>query len=151
MQCGLGVGFFLASFAWLFFGALGPNAWRYMFLIGVLPALMTLWIRRSIPESERWERVNDQRQAAIERQRSGEALGAQDVALTRFTVAGLFAELGDPPARHSCADHVIGDDARVLGHRRMDPAVHGGGCRQSPPQSAGMGRAMAAWRSTASP
>ena len=71
MQSGLGVGFFLASFAWLFVGALGPNAWRYMFLIGVLPALLTLWVRRAIPESERWERVNDQRQAAIERKRSG--------------------------------------------------------------------------------
>jgi len=92
MQCGLGIGFFLASFAWLFVGAMGPNSWRYMFLIGVLPALMTLWVRRSIPESERWERVNDQRQAALERKRSGTSLGAQDEALARFTVADLFVE-----------------------------------------------------------
>jgi MFS family permease len=92
MQSGLGVGFFLASFIWLFVGAMGPNAWRYMFLIGVLPALMTLWVRRAIPESERWERVNDQRQAAIERKRSGASLGAQDEALARFTVADLFVE-----------------------------------------------------------
>ena len=68
MQSGLGIGFFLASFAWLFVGAMGPNSWRYMFLIGVLPALLTLWVRRAVPESERWERVNDQRQAAIEKQ-----------------------------------------------------------------------------------
>jgi MFS family permease len=92
MQCGLGVGFFLASFAWLFVGAMGPGAWRYMFLIGVLPALLTLWIRRSIPESERWERVAKERQVATERKRSGAMLGAQDRALTRFTVADLFAE-----------------------------------------------------------
>jgi MFS family permease len=92
MQSGLGIGFFLASFAWLFVGAMGPNAWRYMFLIGVLPALLTLWVRRAIPESERWERVNDQRQAAIERKRSGASLGAKDEALARFTVADLFAE-----------------------------------------------------------
>jgi MFS family permease len=92
MQCGLGIGFFLASFAWLFVGAMGPSSWRYMFLIGVLPALMTLWVRRSIPESERWERVNDQRQAALERKRSGTSLGAQDEALARFTVADLFVE-----------------------------------------------------------
>jgi MFS family permease len=97
MQCGLGIGFFLASFAWLFVGAMGPNSWRYMFLIGVLPALLTLWVRRAIPESERWERVNDQRQAAIERKRSGAALGAQDEALARFTVADLFVE---PEIRH---------------------------------------------------
>ena len=92
MQSGLGIGFFLASFAWLFIGALGPSSWRYMFLIGVLPALLTVWVRRSIPESERWERVNDQRQAAVERRRSGAALGAQDAALARFTVADLFVE-----------------------------------------------------------
>src|SRR5215470_9253720 len=92
MQCGLGVGFFLASFAWLFVGAMGPNAWRYMFLLGVLPALLTLWARRAIPESERWERVNDERQAALARKRTGSALGAQDAALARFTMADLFVD-----------------------------------------------------------
>ncbi len=92
MQSGLGIGFFLGSFAWLFIAPLGPNAWRYMFLIGVLPALLTLWIRRSIPESDRWERVNQQRQAAVERRRSGADLGAEDAALARFTVADLFAD-----------------------------------------------------------
>jgi MFS family permease len=92
MQCGLGVGFFLASFAWLFVGAMGPSAWRYMFLIGVLPALLTLWVRRAIPESERWERVADERQAAIARKRGGAALGDEDAALARFTVADLFVE-----------------------------------------------------------
>jgi len=92
MQCGLGIGFFLASFAWLFVGAMGPNSWRYMFLIGVLPALLTLWVRRSIPESERWEHVNNRRQAAVVRKRSGAALGAQDAALARFTVADLFVD-----------------------------------------------------------
>jgi MFS family permease len=92
MQCGLGIGFFLASFVWLFINPLGPNAWRYMFVLGVVPALLTLWVRRAIPESERWERVNAQRQAALERKRSGAALGAQDQALARFTVADLFVE-----------------------------------------------------------
>src|SRR5215472_627184 len=37
MQCGLGIGFFLASLVWLFIGTTGADAWRYMFLIGVLP------------------------------------------------------------------------------------------------------------------
>ena len=48
MQCGLGIGFFLASFIWLFVSAFGPEAWRYMFVLGILPALLTLWIRTSI-------------------------------------------------------------------------------------------------------
>jgi MFS family permease len=28
--------------------------WRYVFFVGILPALVTLWIRRSVPESEMW-------------------------------------------------------------------------------------------------
>jgi MFS family permease len=92
MQCGLGLGFFLASFVWLFIGGLGPNAWRYMFLIGILPALLTVWIRTSIEESQAWQQVDAQRRQARGRQQSGTALGAEERALTRFTVADLFAE-----------------------------------------------------------
>lgn len=29
--------------------------WRYVFFVGILPALVTLWIRRSVPESEMWQ------------------------------------------------------------------------------------------------
>jgi MFS family permease len=92
MQCGLGIGFFVASFLWLFIGALGPDAWRYMFVIGILPALLTLWIRTSIDESKAWQQVDSQRREARARKVSGAALTAQEQALTRFTVADLFAE-----------------------------------------------------------
>jgi MFS family permease len=92
MQTGFGVGFFLASVAWYFIFPVGPNAWRVMFLLGVVPALLTLWIRRSIPESDRWERVNEQRHAASEREKAGATLSANEKALARFTVADLFAE-----------------------------------------------------------
>ena len=91
MQCGLGIGFFLASFLWLFVSGFGPGAWRGMYLIGVLPALLTLWIRAGIPESPLWERANERRRAAAERQRGG-AASAEDAALTRFTLADLFAD-----------------------------------------------------------
>src|SRR5499427_8218253 len=57
LQCGAGLGGILASGVWLVVGGVGPNAWRWMYLIGVLPALVTLWIRRRIPESSRWERA----------------------------------------------------------------------------------------------
>lgn len=92
MQTGFGVGFFLASVAWFFIFPIGPNAWRVMFLLGVAPALLTLWIRRSIPESEKWERVSAQRAAAMARGKSGATLSAQEQALARFTVADLFAD-----------------------------------------------------------
>ena len=29
--------------------------WRYVFFVGVLPALVTFWIRRRVPESEMWQ------------------------------------------------------------------------------------------------
>jgi MFS family permease len=92
MQCGLGIGFFLASFLWLFIGGFGPQAWRFMFLIGILPALLTLWIRTSIDESQAWQLIDAKRRDARARKDSGAALSADEQALTRFTVADLFAE-----------------------------------------------------------
>lgn len=35
---------------------LGPSAWRWLFAVGLLPALLTLWIRRRVPEPEAWTR-----------------------------------------------------------------------------------------------
>jgi MFS family permease len=96
MQCGLGIGFFLASFVWLFVSALGPDAWRYMFLIGILPALLTVWIRTSIDESQVWKQVDAKRREAQARKDSGAKLTAGEQALTRFTIADLFA---DPQTR----------------------------------------------------
>src|SRR5580693_1342514 len=92
MQCGLGIGFFLASLIWLFVSGFGPDAWRYMFVIGILPALLTVWIRTSIDESHAWQRVDTQRREARARKDSGAALSAHEQALTRFTIADLFAE-----------------------------------------------------------
>ena len=90
-QCGFGIGFFLASVVWLFVGATGPGAWRTMYLIGVLPALLTVWIRRAIPESSLWEKANELRRAASQRKRSGSEATEEDRALTRFTFLDLFA------------------------------------------------------------
>src|SRR5437763_14404928 len=59
LQCGAGLGGILASLVWLGIGGLGPDAWRWMYLIGVLPALVSLWIRRNIPESARWESTDE--------------------------------------------------------------------------------------------
>ncbi len=33
---------------------LGVNSWRWMFAIGMIPALVVLFLRRSVPESPRW-------------------------------------------------------------------------------------------------
>jgi len=92
MQCGLGIGFFLASFTWLFVSGYGAGAWRIMFLIGVIPAFFTLWLRTGIPESEKWRNTNEKRRSAKARKKSGGKLSDEDHALTRFTFADLFAD-----------------------------------------------------------
>lgn len=67
-----------------------------MFLVGILPGLFTLWIRRGIPESPVWERSSELRKAAEARKKRGDQLDAADHGLTRFTLAELFA---DPKTR----------------------------------------------------
>jgi MFS family permease len=92
MQCGLGLGFFIASVTWLYVSPMGPDAWRYMYLIGVLPALLTLWIRRAIPESELWEDVNKKRIAAVNLQKSGSSLNDDQTKLAKFTLVDLLSD-----------------------------------------------------------
>jgi SHS family lactate transporter-like MFS transporter len=54
LQSGYPSGFLIASVA---FALLYPHlGWRGMFMIGILPALLILYIRRSVPESPGWNR-----------------------------------------------------------------------------------------------
>jgi len=92
LQSGYPIGSILASGVWLVIGTSGPGAWRYMYLIGVLPALVTFWIRRNIPESPQWEESNKRRRAAYDLRRQGAALKGEEAALVRFTLVDMFAE-----------------------------------------------------------
>ena len=92
LQCCAALGGIIASGVWLVIGSTGPNAWRWMYLVGVLPALMTLWIRQGIPESPRWEQSNERRVEARDLHRRGVELIGEHAALTRFTLIDLFAD-----------------------------------------------------------
>jgi MFS family permease len=92
MQCGLGIGFFLASAIWLFVSPAGPSAWRWMFLLGILPAFATLWIRRGISEPEKWQASDRERRAAVAAKAAGLPVDAHSEELTRFTLAQLFSD-----------------------------------------------------------
>jgi MFS family permease len=92
LQSGYPIGSILASGIWLVIGSSGPGAWRYMFLIGVLPALVAFWIRRNIPESPRWEESHKRRRAAYDLKRQGAVLEGENAALVRFTLVDMFAE-----------------------------------------------------------
>jgi MFS family permease len=57
MQSGWAIGYILAALMAaliLDLPSLGEDAWRVLFLVGVLPAFFTLWIRRHVREPETW-------------------------------------------------------------------------------------------------
>src|SRR3989449_980616 len=57
LQSGVNLGVMLAGLA-TFILAGYPS--RYVFLVGVLPALLVLWIRRAVPEPEEWHAAKQQ-------------------------------------------------------------------------------------------
>src|ERR1700758_4627728 len=63
VQTGAAVGPGLAALVYAGLYAILPEAiaWRALFAVGILPALLVLWIRRSIPESEAFEGRRDSR------------------------------------------------------------------------------------------
>lgn len=73
------------------------SSWRMVFFVGILPALVTLWIQNRVPESEMWQEhhrlANDSRrvadaQAAYDH---GSFLRIFQPPLVRYTFALLFA------------------------------------------------------------
>ena len=59
LQSGYPCGFFLAALAnWLLVDHIG---WRGLFIVGAVPALLVLYIRRSVPESPVWQRGHAER------------------------------------------------------------------------------------------
>ena len=49
--------------------------WRAVFFVGVLPALLTIWVRRRVEEPEIW-RVQQQRTQAVRARRIGDMFAA---------------------------------------------------------------------------
>jgi MFS family permease len=41
-------------------GILVATQWRYAYLVGILPALLILWVRASVKEPEQWQKKKDQ-------------------------------------------------------------------------------------------
>jgi MFS family permease len=91
LHAAYGVGLLLASGVWFFLHQLGGSSWRYMFLIGILPAFVLLYVRRSVDEPTLWLAVNKERQDARERLQSG-SRSAQDRELAQFTMGRIFSD-----------------------------------------------------------
>ena len=86
-----GVGMLLASGMWLILNPLGRSSWRYMFVIGILPALLLLYVRRWVDEPAVWTAVNHDRREAQQRVRTGSA-SSHDKHLTQFTVSEILSD-----------------------------------------------------------
>src|SRR5438477_7053089 len=56
LQSGVNVGILVACAANLILAAAPP---RYLFLIGILPALLVFWIRRAVPEPAEWRSAKE--------------------------------------------------------------------------------------------
>jgi MFS family permease len=63
-----------------------------MYVIGVLPAAATLWVRRGIDEPEAWAASNRRRREAVAQQKLGQDLDEATRRLTRFTLADLLSD-----------------------------------------------------------
>jgi MFS family permease len=83
-----------ALVSWIVLDKLHQN-WRVVFFVGVIPALVTLWIRKSVPESEMWKQQRDQtkKQTPFSEVFSP-ALRKQTIFLLLMNVFGLFAWWG---------------------------------------------------------
>lgn len=76
----------------------GPVAryfgWRAVFFVGILPALLTLWIRRGVPESKMWE----ERESPRNRGDRDRTLGTLHGDVTGY-VSAKFSAIFRPPYR----------------------------------------------------
>jgi len=62
LQSAAAVGFFLAAVLNLW---VGVYSWRYVFLLGALPAALVLFIRKHVREPEAWERARQRRDGDV--------------------------------------------------------------------------------------
>lgn len=106
-----GVGMLLASGIWLLLDPLGRSSWRYMFVIGILPALLLLYVRRCVEEPAVWTAANRDRREAQQRVQIGSG-SSHDKQLARFTVSGI---LSDPELRRRVGFLLIMSVTTVVG------------------------------------
>ncbi|MQA05550.1 MAG: MFS transporter [Streptosporangiales bacterium] len=86
-----GVGFLVATGVWLFIDAAG-GSWRWLFVLGIVPALLALYVRRRVAEPPMWEESRQARRQARDRQRQGATLDEREVALTKLTFSQCLTD-----------------------------------------------------------
>jgi MFS family permease len=82
-----------ALVAWIVLDRLHQN-WRVVFFAGLLPALVTLWIRKNVPESEMWKQHAQSETKAPFSEIFSPTLRKQTIFLLLLNIFGLFAWWG---------------------------------------------------------
>jgi MFS family permease len=90
LQSGFGIGFLIATGLWQVINTGHHGDWRWMYLIGVVPALLTVYIRRAASDSPMWESADEQRRLAVHSLQAGTAAAGQRQ-LTRSAIAQLLS------------------------------------------------------------
>lgn len=93
LQSGYGWGQLAAAAVWLTLAGTSPDAWRWLFFVGALPALLTIWIRRRIDESAMWRHAATERREEPEKGSTLRRMFADPV-LRRHALAGTVLSLG---------------------------------------------------------
>jgi SHS family lactate transporter-like MFS transporter len=115
LQSGYPTGYFLAS---IVYGLLFPIiGWRGMFMVGVLPALLVLYIRRHVPESPTWDRAAAARSGTFSILTSHWRLGLYAVVLmTAFNFFSHGTQDLYPTflqVQHGLSPHAVGTIAAI--------------------------------------
>jgi MFS family permease len=96
LQSGFGWGSLVASLVWFVLSAthpFGDESWRLVFLVGAFPALVVLYIRRGLDESEKWQRaVREKRWVATQIDGQTTASNTGTSGKRPFTLKQLFTE-----------------------------------------------------------
>jgi MFS family permease len=58
LQAAFSGGFVVASLLWIVIGGSFGGSWRWMYAVGIVPAVFVVLLGRNIPESERWTKVS---------------------------------------------------------------------------------------------
>ena len=115
LQSGFGWGTLLAAVVWALisqFNPLGAQSWRLMFVVGAIPALFCLYIRRAIDESERWlTAIREQRWAATEQDKQRH----QEERTASLDDHRDLPPAGEPPACDPALHDVAGDHGGLVG------------------------------------
>jgi MFS family permease len=68
--------------------------WRAVFFVGVLPALLVLWIYRGVPESELWKNRVKEKQSGVLRQLLQKDVFRNGLLATTMNACGMFGYWG---------------------------------------------------------